>query len=246
MRLINAILLLVVLCTLLGTVWIFSNNSPYVCERGDDAVVIQRSVLFSGIFLYPVFWDLIIGYDILMENKALVFAFVYPMLVTFYQIIDDKYDQEEDMSDVLGRHSRKILGIQGESTTIISTAFAMGGLFMILPTLTKDSNVIRNASYMVVIALLICVSLMLPTANYVVNSQRYTYIVRNIQRVCLNYALGLIIASLIIIVSSHYTGKTSAPSSLSGNDRGDRGDRGDRSIRSARSEVESVSSRNVV
>lgn len=199
----NGILIGVTLVMIVSLHWIFSFQSPYVCERGDDQRMLQMLTLFSGMFLWPVVWYALIGFQVFDKYPALVIAFLWPVLMTFYQVMDERYDQEEDLRDTVGRRNNHMAAVKTESSALISTAFAMGGMFMVLSRLNNDNNVLQSSSYLVIIALLICISLMIPASNSFINSQRYTHIFRNVQRVALNYAMGLIMASLIIVVSSN-------------------------------------------
>ena len=201
-RCINGVIIGLVVTVILCTMWIFSHQSPYVQERGDDPRMLQMVTLFVGILVWPLVWHVLLGYELLYKYPVLFVAFLWPMLVTLYQIRDDHDDQQEDMSDLVGRRKQHNAAVQTDSTTLISTAFAMGGIFMILPKLNDNQHLMQSAAYMVIVALLICIALTLPNTQHIVNSQRYTNVFRMVQRLALNYALGLIMASLILIVSN--------------------------------------------
>jgi hypothetical protein len=201
---INYLLIFMAISVVVCVMWIFSPHSQYLNERGDDDVMLMQGTLCAGMLLWPVVWDMLIGYDSLTQQPILLLAFLWPILVSLYQIMDRHHDEDEDLSNSDQRRRFNIMGVQGDASTLISIAFAMGGIFMVMPHISQNKNMIRNAAYIVVVALLFCIALILPTTNNVINSQRYTHLFRNIQRVAINYSLGLIMAALLIVVLARY------------------------------------------
>lgn len=213
---INCLLILLAIVVIICSRWGYSPHSRYVCERGDDEMMLMQTTLCVGMLVWPVVWDTLIGYDSLRQKPVLLLAFLWPILISLYQMMDREHDEDEDLSNAEKRRKIKIMGVQGDASTLISIAFAMGSIFMVMPHISPNKKMIRNAAYIVVVALLFCIALVLPTANNVINSQGYTHLFRNVQRVAINYSLGLIMAALLIVVISRYDDGTSAMDSSDG------------------------------
>jgi hypothetical protein len=198
---INGILLALGIAVLVFPGNLFSRHSRHLGQRGDDDTVVHYSVLLAGMFLWPVIWDLALGYEILSKNKALWFAFLWPMVLCLFQMYDYSWDTQEDVETVENQRQTTILGVKADSGTIISIAFAMGTIFLVMSRV-GDEQALAQAAKLAMIALLICIALIVPTAQYMDNNQKYTVFVRKAQRVFVNYSTGFIMAALLIVFTS--------------------------------------------
>lgn len=172
--------------------------SKHLKQRGDDDAMIHFNVITIGTLLWPIIWYLTIGFTSIKTCSVLLIAFLFPILLGVFQLYDIYYDKCEDIQDHQQQRTSLIGGIQTDNATIISFAFAMGALFFIL----KDRENLYPSIKMVIIALIICIALIVPTQNFVDNNQRYTTYIRVAQRIFMNYALGFILAALLILLAN--------------------------------------------
>lgn len=200
---INLILISISIIIIISSNCTRSSQSFHIKDRGDEDYRIHTSVLAAGIFLWPVVWDYAIGYDKLFKIKSLIFAFLWPCLLLLFQIYDSSHDYREDIDHVETQRTRFLKSLHSDSSTIISIAFAMGTIFLVMSRLGHDETLYLS-SRIVITALVICIAFIVPTSNFLNNSQSYTIYVRNLQRVFVTFSIGLIMASLLMMFSTSH------------------------------------------
>jgi len=203
MKVINIFLILLALGILVYSRYIFSSQSFHVMDRGDDDQLIGSSVLAAGILLWPVIWDAVVGYDKLFSCSPLYIAFAWPIVLLLFQMYDSHCDYQEDIENVQNQRHDIIKAVQSDSGTIISVAFAMGTIFLVMSRLGNE-KILYESVRIVIVALIMCIAFIMPTANFMDNSHRYTVYIRYSQRVFINYVVGLVVAALIMMF---YTSK---------------------------------------
>ena len=120
------------------------------------------------------------------------------MLLAIFQIYDFYHEKCEEVHDHQVQRIAFIGGLQLDTSTVISFAFASASLFW---AVGNRQNLLPSIRILVV-ALLICIGLIVPTNHFIDNNQQYTTYVRVFQRVCINFALGFVMTALVVLLTN--------------------------------------------
>ena len=167
-------------------------------QRGDDDSMIYFGILAAGTLCWPLLWHVTIGFNVIEECKLLFIPLLWPIFLGIIQLYDSFYDRCEDVGDHQQQRSTLIGGIQTDTATVISFAFASATLFWAMGGKQNSLPSVR----IVIIALLLCIGLIVPTYSFMDNNQRYTSYARVTQRVFVNYSMGLIMTALVMAFSN--------------------------------------------
>ena len=173
--------------------------SHFTKQRREDDMLIFFNVVVIGTLLWPLIFMNIFKN---IENCPwIVIGFLWPVGIGILQMYDMYFDRCEEVKDHQERRSSLIGGIHFDSSTIISFAFACATFFWAVGNMGNKEKLIPAAKIILTV-LLICVCFIVPTQHIIDNSQRYSLYIRAIQRVAVNYTIGLLITALIIIITN--------------------------------------------
>jgi hypothetical protein len=175
--------------------------SRFLRQRGDDDAVIYYNVMAIGVLLWPMLWYITIGFDALKECPTLFIAFLWPIVLGIFQLVDIYYDKHEDVQDSQQQRITLIGSIHSDGAAIVSFAFAIGSLYWSVSRTTGDHINLIPSVRIIIVSLLVCIATIVPLSHFANNNQRYSTVARVAQRVFVNYAVGFIIGALIIILA---------------------------------------------
>jgi len=168
-------------------------------QRHEDDMLIFFNVLMFGTLIWPLLFINI--FPSIDTCPWILVGLMWPIGLGILQMYDMYYDRCEEIKDHQERRSTLIGGIHFDSSTIISFAFACATFFWAIGNLGNKEKLIP-AARVILVVLLICVGFIVPTQNIVDNSQRYSLYIRAMQRIAVNYTIGLLITALIIVISN--------------------------------------------
>lgn len=151
--------------------------------EGMETQLISNGIITSNIFLWPILWDLTIGYERMVEQPRIAFGFFWPMAISAFDmryIMDKRAGTGQDM-DVLAK------GLNMDAQAIISAAFAMGALMSSLKSV--------RGTHIIMYALIMSLALVIPQVATPPNTPDHTVILMA-QKAALNNAIGFILAGI--------------------------------------------------
>lgn len=178
--------------------------SHHMKQRREDDSIIYFNVITIGTLLWGIIWCQSVGMELIQRCPWALIGLLWPIALGVFQLYDIYYDRCEDIQTHQQQRVHLIGGIHIDTSTIISFAFACATFFWAIGNISSKQNLIPSAR-IIVIALLLCIGLIVPTQHFVDNNQRYSTYVRVSQRVTVNYAMGLLITALIIVLTNCVT-----------------------------------------
>ena len=182
--------------------WVVSDSLdiiPSVTNEGAPMTLVEmrryvNATLMVGLLLWPLLWSFgvttksVLAIDRMVQKPRLCIGFFWPLIMI---LIDLQYTLRKRTDGNHFESIHRIGYLQGDANTIITAAFALGTL---LSNLKKEGKV-TEGSQIVMYSLLLCVAFVIPTSEAPVMSKT-SLIIRSAQKVCLNYAIGFLIAGL--------------------------------------------------
>jgi hypothetical protein len=167
-------------------------------EQLNDEVmrVYVNAVLMLGILIWPLVWDVAVaspqlsGLQRLQQNPKMALGLVWPLVMI---VVDMQYVRQRAQDASFFESLHRIGYLQTDANTIITAAFAMGTL---ITSMRQKQDSSGSGMQIVMYALLLCVAFVIPTSDVPVTS-RAALIIRSAQKVCLNYAIGFVIAGIM-------------------------------------------------
>jgi hypothetical protein len=190
--------LLCAIIILFGSIYSVSPLSNFIKNRRDEDEMIYLHIITAGTLLWPLLWYTVLGFSCLVKCPLLFIPFIWPILLAAFQIYDFYHEKCEDVNDHQVQRIALIGGLQLDTSTVISFSFATSSLFW---SVGNRQNLLPSIRILVV-ALLICIGLIIPTNHFIDNNQQYTTYVRVFQRVCINFALGFVMTALIVLLTN--------------------------------------------
>jgi hypothetical protein len=189
--------------TLVGLmVWVLLDThiqlrAHHKVEQLNDEVMryYVNAVLALGLLLWPLVWDVAVGsaavsgLQRLARQPKLFLGLIWPLVMV---LVDMQYVRNRSQDALFFESLHRIGYLQSDANTIITAAFAMGTLITSMHKHSKGEGV-----RVVMFALLLCVAFVIPTSDVPVTS-RAALIIRSGQKVCLNYAIGFVIAGIML------------------------------------------------
>jgi len=175
--------------------------SHYLKQRRDDDTMIYFNVITVGTLLWTGVWCAVVGWSMAQQCPWILVGLLWPMALGLFQLYDVYYDRCEDAQDHQQQRTHLIGGIHLDTSTVISFAFASATLFWAIGNIGDRRNLIP-AARIIMVALLLCIGLVVPTQHFVDNNQRYATYVRVAQRVSINYAMGFLMTALMIVLTN--------------------------------------------
>jgi hypothetical protein len=187
----------ILLCVMADS--ILPKLSHYMKDRREDDVLIFFNVIVCGTILWPLLFFAVFKH--IDVCPWILVGLLWPVCLGILQIYDMYYNRCEEMHDVQERRGVMISGIHIDTSTVISFSFACATFFWAIGNVGNKEKLVP-AARLILVVLLICIAFIVPTQHIVDNSQRYCLYIRALQRVAVNYTIGLLIASLIVVISN--------------------------------------------
>ena len=153
------------------------------------------STMMVGMLVWPVLWNALVahegvgGGDRMAAAPRLCLGFFWPLLM---MLVDMQYARRRKKDPTFFEALQRIGYLKSDANTIISAAFAIGTLLISLKRHDK-----AQGARLVMYALLLCVAFVMPTHEAPATS-RLSVVIRGSQKVCLNYAIGFVIAGIAL------------------------------------------------
>lgn len=160
--------------------------------RDEKRRIIGAALSAAAVFIWPVVWDAIIGYALLTRVPFTLLGFAWPMLLT---LIDLTYSVNSG-SHVSTQRAFGLATISTDTSTILSLTFSVALLLTSLGTSDKTKASVSLLFY----GLLILAALILPVPALNPDSSA-GFAVSTLQRIAINYTVGIILASLALNIS---------------------------------------------
>lgn len=176
--------------------------SDYTKTRGDEDELIFFDVLTAGTLFWTLVWFVVMGFDKLYQCPLLFVAFLWPILLGIFQLYDVYYERCENIQDSQQQRMHFIGSIHTDTSTVVSFAFACASLFWAISSRGTGAVNVLSSIRILIVALLICIGLIVPTQHFLDNNQRYTTYARACQRVFVNYSLGFILTALMVLLAN--------------------------------------------
>ncbi len=168
-------------------------NGGSPMSRTNNLRVIDNMIDYVGLLLWPVIWDLTIGFGIMEHFPFTFLGFIWPMALIF---IDLYFAQEKVDPNEKGSYT-SVGNIQVDATAVITIAFAMGALLLS----QTDRSVSSISSPMIMFALLFTIAFVIPSNDIHMN-ETTKLLMFSVQRIFLNYAIGFVISGISVNLSS--------------------------------------------
>ena len=160
-----------------------------------------NAVLMAGLLLWPLVWDVAVaspagggGLRRLRAQPKMLLGLIWPIVMI---LVDMQYVRKRTQDASFFESLHRIGYLQTDANTIITAAFAMGTLITSMQSKNKNGGTGQGSGVQIVMyALLLCVAFVIPTSDVPVTS-RAALIIRSAQKVCLNYAIGFVIAGIM-------------------------------------------------
>lgn len=151
--------------------------------EGMETRLISNGIVTSNIFLWPILWDVTIGFERIVEQPRIAFGFFWPMAISAFDmryIMDKRAGSGHDLAAMAN-------GLNMDAQAIISAAFAMGALMSSLKSV--------RGTHIIMYALIMSLALVIPQVATPSNTPDHTIILM-VQKAALNNAIGFILAGI--------------------------------------------------
>lgn len=166
-------------------------------DAQDDLKYIGVCSATGGVLFWPVLFDIVVGYDVLMKHPYAFLGFLWPLMMG---LIDMRASADRTLLDVTDKHGNVRIGtFRADVGVIVTTAFAMGSLM----SSKSDVGSARLASPLIMFALVLCLAFVLPAGDAADGASfRHTVTVQSVQKVALNYAVGFVLTGIALATDS--------------------------------------------
>lgn len=166
-------------------------------ETGDPEVkrekmrIIGATISTVGIFIWPVLWDMLIGYSIVVHRPLTIFGFLWPIIIGIIDLNASSSPRNVQAQRVFGFGQ-----LTTNANTLIGTIFAFGSLLV-----SQSNSKLADATIpLLMYALLLLIAFIVPIPN--INPNDYSgFSVNAAQSVFFSYAMGFIIAGITVNIS---------------------------------------------
>lgn len=154
--------------------------------------ILGSTVSLIGVLLWPVVWNYLVGYSVIVHRPLTLFGFLWPMVINILDLISINGRDSSETKKVFGMGS-----ITADANTLVGVAFAIGSLLS-----SQSDTKLANATIpLIMYSLLLMIAFIVPTPSLDPNSYE-GFTTGGIQRVFFNYAMGLVITGISINVST--------------------------------------------
>ena len=175
-----------------ATFQLLSNQNQAITDERMRIYI--SSTMLVGMLVWPILWNALVakdgisGGDQLGASPRLCLAFFWPLLML---LVDLQLARRRSKDPTFFEALQRIGYLKSDANTIITASFAIGTL---LVSLKKHDK--AHGARLVMYALLLCVAFVMPTSETPATS-RVAIVIRASQKVCLNYAIGFVIAGIL-------------------------------------------------
>lgn len=162
-----------------------------------------NGIIAAGTLMWPVVFDSVFGYSILKSNPASLVGLVGPMLLGVLQIGSSRSLLDEPASPDETRRS--------EAGIVVSAALSIG---ILLLSRGKNSPEVVLGLEAILLAVILSVTVVVPAASLGQKQNGTQIVIQAGQRVALNYAVGLVLAGVILAAFGAF-GAAGAPGGTS-------------------------------
>lgn len=145
-----------------------------------------------GLLLWPLLWDYLVGFAVVIHNPLVLLGFVWPIVM---EIMDISFAT----SNAKSLKMERIFGVnqmQADSTTLLAITFAIGSLLFS----QARSRLAEATVPLLLYALLILLVFLMPTPSLDPN-ELTGFAFGSMQRSFYHYSLGLVIAGITVNIS---------------------------------------------
>ena len=148
-----------------------------------DVQQLSNALLTLGMLLWPVLFDITVGYDSLAKRPRLLLGFAWPVAITSFSL--------NSVMDRRTLSAAETKGVQralnNDAQAIISAAFAMGALLSGLKS--------ASGTHIIMYALILSLAFVVPSIVTSDNAMSRTMVTSG-QSLALNWAIGLIMTGI--------------------------------------------------
>ena len=198
---INLLLVLAILFVVVDTITCLQAepHSRHMVLTDERMRLYISSTLTVGMLVWPILWNIAAatgggggrlgGGDRLSLAPRLAFGFFWPLLML---LVDLQHTRRRRKDPTFFESLQRIGYLKSDANTIITTAFAIGTLLVSMKRHGK-----AQGANLVMYALLLCVAFVMPTSDVPATS-RLSILIRSSQKVCLNWAIGFVLAGISV------------------------------------------------
>lgn len=143
-----------------------------------------------GLLMFPIVWDYVIGYEYLNV------AFLWVYFVGILQLIDA---YKLDNADNNTKQTDAVALVQSNSNVLLTITFAIGTLFL-ATSQSQKNEYYRRAVQVLTYALILVLMFIVPVTTIMDSYHTYVFAIYRVQKVLMDYAIALFIASLLFII----------------------------------------------
>lgn len=153
--------------------------------------IIASGIQLIGILLWPIIWDVIIGYHVFFENPFVIFGFIWPMVMTLIDLsVSSKPFFRQQAQGIFGFGD-----IKSDTLALVTIIFAIGSLLLARPNIPVRKEHINMLFY----GLLISIAFIIPVPA-VNKTSSAGFGIEISQRTFFNFAMGFVITSILMLL----------------------------------------------
>jgi hypothetical protein len=155
--------------------------------------IIGATVSLIGALLWPVLWNQLAGFAVVVHHPLTLFAFLWPMIVSGIDLIYSTTARNPaEQARIFG-----LAELSTDANTLIGVAFAVGSLLA-----SQANRRLADATVpLLMYSLLFLIAFIVPTPTLDPNDYS-GFAAGAIQRTFFNYAMGLVIAGIAVNISA--------------------------------------------
>ena len=166
---------------------------------GNRLRIVLNGVFAVGILLWPLLFDVVVGFDKLdmasgTASVLVAVGFLWPVVLIMVDMLH--VCRRKKYADAHESRSRED-ELRGNANILIGGAWALGALLSVVKGSTGDYPQSREGAKIILVALLLCIGFVIPTASNPARSYE-SNMIRSGQKTMLNFAIGLFISGIAV------------------------------------------------
>lgn len=166
-------------------------------DKEDNIRFYSSSILTLGLVLYPLIFNLTVGTKLFKSKPAIIFGLIWPMIIMLAYLKSDQVEMDTGGTEPLPVSSYKDTGI------LLTTVLSLGAILISMPEGAGGER--KMIIQLLMYAAMLGMAFVLPIGNLTgeqTEGSNAAVIAQTSQRVFMAYAIGFIIVSLIIFITS--------------------------------------------